>query len=585
MDKKLSKKEQIDLAFEENIIDWTTFYRRNIHRFIEHYFGIKLYLYQIIIIYLMHLAPTVVVVCARAIAKSFLTSCYACAVCVLYPNSKVVVTAKLKQTARLLVSEKIEKELMNMSPNLRREILKIQSNQNHIEVVFKNGSSLLCVACTDNARGLRSTLEIFDEYRQMDLDIIQGVFSPMKILRPTPYTMKKEYQHLKDEPREIYLSSAYWKNHWMYQKMKEAVVSMYKDKRSICFGTDYALSVRHNVRSAQQMMDEKRSFDPITYEMEYLNLMAGGSENQYYSYDLVSQAQTIKKPWYPKKLEDYADNKRTWFGDIKEQPGEKRIVSIDIAISASTKKTANDLTIVKCIRALPNGEKYERQEVYIETMEGVDIDSQAIRVRQIFEDFRGTNIVFDGRTYGTNFVDSMAKVLYDEERDIEYTPLQCYNIENLKERCKNPNAIPIMWGFIGSAQSNHDMHVAMLGALSDKKYKMLISSVNCKEEYLSSKKDYKNATQEDKAKYELPYVLSDLTLNEMVNLSKEYVSGGKIKLVEPSNGLKDKYITSAMANLFIQELEMNLTSRKSNFDVGKMLQFKAPNIKKSNRLF
>ena len=48
-----------------------------------------------------------------------------------------------------------------------------------------------------------------------------------------------------------------------------------------------------------------------------------------------------------------------------------------------------------------------------------------------------------------------------------------------------------MWGFIGSAQSNHDMHVSMLGALSDKKYKMLISSVNCKEEYLSDKKEYK----------------------------------------------------------------------------------------------
>ena len=41
--------------------------------------------------------------------KSFITAIYACAVCVLYPNSKVVVTAKLKQTARLLVTEKIEK--------------------------------------------------------------------------------------------------------------------------------------------------------------------------------------------------------------------------------------------------------------------------------------------------------------------------------------------------------------------------------------------------------------------------------------------------------------------------------------------
>ena len=433
-------------------------------------------------------------------------------------------------------------------------------------------------------RGLRATLEIFDEFRQMDLDIIQGVFSPMKILRPTPYTMKKEYKHLAEEPREVYLSSAYWKNHWMFQKMKDAVVSMYKDNRQLLYATDYALSVFHSVRSMDQMRDEKRSFDPITYEMEYLNLMAGGSENQYYTYDLVSQAQTVKKAWYPKRLEDYADKKRTWFGDIKMQPGEKRIVAIDIAISASTKKTANDLTIVKVIRALPMGEKYERQEVYIETMEGKDIDSQAIRVRQLMDDANADYLVFDGRTYGTNFVDSMAKVLYDEERDVEYTPLQCFNIENLKERCKNPNAIPIMWGFIGSAQSNHDMHVSMLGALSDKKYKMLISSVTCKEEYLSNKKEYKNASQEEKARYELPYVLSDLTLNEMVNLSKEYISGGKIKLVEPSNGLKDKYVTSAMANLFIQELEMNLTERRSNCDVSQLLQYRTPVIKR-NRLF
>ena len=94
--------------------------------------------------------------------KSFITAVYVCAVCVLYPGSKVVVTAKLKQTARLLVTEKIEKELMNMSPNLRREIKKIQSNQNHVEVVFSNSSSILVTACTDNARGLRATLIIVD---------------------------------------------------------------------------------------------------------------------------------------------------------------------------------------------------------------------------------------------------------------------------------------------------------------------------------------------------------------------------------------------------------------------------------------
>ena len=60
----------------------------------------------------------------------------------------------------------------------------------------------------------------------------------------------------------------------------------------------------------------------------------------------------------------------------------------------------------------------------------------------------------------------------------------------------------------------------------------------------------------------MPYVLSDLTVNEMINLSKEFVQGSYIKLIEPRNGLKDKYVTSAMANLFVQdELEIKLTEK------------------------
>ena len=86
---------------EAKIIDWTTFYRRNIHRFIEHYFGIKLHLFQKIMVYLMSLYPLAVMICARASSKSFTTALFACAICVLYPQSKVVVTALTKQQAGL----------------------------------------------------------------------------------------------------------------------------------------------------------------------------------------------------------------------------------------------------------------------------------------------------------------------------------------------------------------------------------------------------------------------------------------------------------------------------------------------------
>ena len=549
----IKKQKDLQKEFEENIIDWCTFYRRNIHRFIEHYFGINLHFYQKIILYLMNLCPLVVVVCARAVSKSFITALYACAICVLKPNSKVLVTALTKKQAGLLITEKIEKELMVMSPNLRREIKKISTGQNAIEVIFKNGSSFIASVAGEQSRGLRSTVLVTDEFRLVKKETIDSILSPTEIIRPTPYTMKKEYEHLKEEPREIYLSSAYFKSSWMWDLIKQAVRDSYTNK-AVLFATDYALTLKHGIRTKNQLLREKSKMDSTTFDMEYGNLMVGGSEHQFYPFELVSNAQKIKKAFYPKTIEEYIENKKVRFGDIKKQSKEIRVVSMDIAVSKTTKKVRNDMSVIKCIRALQNGERYERQEVYTEAFEGKDMETQAIRLRQIMEDFDANYLVLDARTYGTLIIDELGKVLYDAERDKEYSPIKVFNNQELADRCKNTEASPIIWAFVGSADLNSKMHMAMLGALKDGKYKMLISHMNCKDEYLSDKKEYSISSQEGKVRYETPYIQSDLTLNEMINLDKEFIQGGKVKLVEPPTGTKDKYVTSAMGNLFIQEL-------------------------------
>ena len=51
---------------------------------------------------------------------------------------------------------------MNLSPNLRREIKKINTNNNDVEVIFHNGSSFVVQPCNDDARGARSTILIVD---------------------------------------------------------------------------------------------------------------------------------------------------------------------------------------------------------------------------------------------------------------------------------------------------------------------------------------------------------------------------------------------------------------------------------------
>jgi hypothetical protein len=89
----------VSKEWEENIIDWNTFFRRNPQLFIKLYFGINLHLFQKIIIYLMARFPLVVLICARAVSKSFMTALFACSQCVLYPGIKVVVCAGTKGQA------------------------------------------------------------------------------------------------------------------------------------------------------------------------------------------------------------------------------------------------------------------------------------------------------------------------------------------------------------------------------------------------------------------------------------------------------------------------------------------------------
>ena len=114
-----------DPKFLGHFLLWVTFWRRNLHRFAEDYLGLKLKLYQVIMLYLMGINNTFVCIASRASAKSFVIAIYACCKAILYPQSSIVLCSGTKNQAKLLVSEKIEKELCSWSPVLKKEIKKI----------------------------------------------------------------------------------------------------------------------------------------------------------------------------------------------------------------------------------------------------------------------------------------------------------------------------------------------------------------------------------------------------------------------------------------------------------------------------
>lgn len=425
---------------------------------------------------------------------------------------------------------------------------------------------------------LRSNILIIDEFRLVKEDVKNEILVPTMIQRPAEYLQYEEYRDLIEEPTQIYLSSAFWKSHWMWNTIRYAMKGVYKNE-AVLFCTDYFTTIKYGIKTRKQMIQAKANAGELGWLMEYCNIMMGGSDNQYYSYDLINESQCIPKAWYPRTTEEYfetTDERRgkrvktgTWFGDIPKKEDELRIITADIALSSNTKNIKNDYTVIKCIRALVSGKKYERQEVYIESHNGVSLDKQAIRLRQLIEDFEADVLVLDARNFGTVIFDEFAKVLYDDERDIEYTPIKAFNDDHYASRCLNPNAIPMVYAFVGTTDRNDEMHKQMKSSLMTGKYKMLIPHAKCQEEYLNKHNEYRLGTPTEKGRYEQPYIRSDLTLNEMINLSQEFIGGGqdKIRLVEPSTGTKDSYIASAMGNYYISEKESELTGEDTWNDI------------------
>lgn len=67
VNKKRVERESKNDRMRVKMRKWTSFYRLNIHRFVEHYLGIELFFFQKILLYFMNLNSYVMIVAARGL--------------------------------------------------------------------------------------------------------------------------------------------------------------------------------------------------------------------------------------------------------------------------------------------------------------------------------------------------------------------------------------------------------------------------------------------------------------------------------------------------------------------------------------
>lgn len=564
---------------------WCAYYRYNPHRFVADYLHVKLRLFQKILIIMMNLCTVVTFIGARGIGKTFLSAIFCVTRAILYPGSKICIASGTRGQA-LAVLEKIMLELVPNSPELRAEIDDKQTKVNGTDakIVFRNSSFIKVVTAGDSSRGNRANVLLLDEFRLIRKDVIDTILRKFLTQRRMPrYEELTDAARLREYDKEknmtMYLSSAYFSDHWSYTKCKDTFKAMMdENRRQFVCGLPYQLSISEGLLDADTVADEmvETDFNEIKFSMEYEALWWGTDSDSFFDYLSVSKNRRIKYAMLPDRL----SAKLGGFSAMRigpKQNGEVRILSADIALMSS-KRNNNDATAVFINQMSPTrAKRYTSNIVYANAYEGLRTEAQALEIRKLFDEYQCDYIVLDCAGIGLGVFDCLARDMLDPDTGEIYPALSCVNDKLMAERCTVPGAPKVIWSIKASAQFNSDCAFLLREGFRSGKIRLLVSEYDV-DELLADVSGYNRMSPADRVLIQMPYINTTLLIDELVKLRHEE-NGGKVRIYERAGMRKDRYSSLAYNYYVACQLETRLAKRSSMDDELFAFVIKAPKLK------
>jgi len=414
----------------------------------------------------------------------------------------------------------------------------------------------------------RCNVLLLDEYRLISKTTIDTVLRKFLTLRRMP-----KYEELTDEERKreydkeknltMYLSSAYWKNHWSYSKCVDTFNAMLEqDSHKFVCGFPYQLSIEEGLLDPELVKDDmsESDFSEVKFSMEMEALFFGSDDGAFFDFDSVSKNRHINFPMLP----DEISSKLVGASQVRiphKQNGEVRILSADIALMSS-KKNNNDATAIFINQLIPTkARRYINNIVYTNAYEGLRTDEQALIIRKLFDEYECDYLVLDTQGVGLGTFDALACDIVDPETGEIYPAISCCNDSTMAERCTVRGADKVIWSIKASAKFNSDAAFRLREAFRTGRIRLLVSEYEM-DKYLESLKGFKSLSKEEKLEFQNPYVQTTMLILELKNLQHEE-SNGNVRIYEKSGMRKDRYSSLAYNYYVATQIENKMNRRTS----------------------
>ena len=534
----------------------------------------------------MFWSSTFVMIACRGLGKTFMSAVYCVIRCILYPGTKVCIASGTRGQAENVL-EKIMLELRPISPELMAEIDEKHSkfNGTKAQIVFFNTSSIKVVTASDSARGNRCNVLLLDEYRLIPKNTIDTVLRKFLTLRRMPRyedlsEAERKAEYAKEKNLTMYLSSAFFKDHWSYLKCVDTFKAMINPERKqfVC-GFPYQLSILEGLLDPETVADEmsESDFNEIKFEMEMCALFFGSADGAFFDFDSISKNRHIQYPMLPDEISSTISGGQA-IRIAPKQNGEVRILSADIALMSS-RKNNNDATAVFVNQMLPTkANRYVNNIIYTDVYEGLRTDDQALIIRKMFDQYQCDYLVLDTFGIGLGVYDCLTRDIVDPDTGEIYPAISCCNNQEMASRCVVSGADKVIWSIKASAQFNSDCAFLLREGFRSGRIRLLINEYDA-DKSLCNLKGYTALSTSDKIKFQLPYINTTLLIDELVKLQHEE-SSGKIKIYEKSGMRKDRYSSLAYNYYVSIQLESKLVKMQSKSIIGSdELIIRAPRIK------
>jgi len=544
------------------------YYRENPQRFVKDYLNITLKLFQKFLLYAMMHSNHFIFWACRSLGKSWLTALFCVCRCILFPNTKISVACSVRAQGNKVLRKITEDFMVKYgwgSENLKREILtdKIKISENEAIIYFRNHSWIRVDTATDSGRGERANVLVIDEFRLVDLKVLNTVLKRFLGDPRHPHYLDlpkyRDNEDLLESNVDIYMSSAWYKSHWSYDKSKAYTVNLLGGRKGyfIC-ALPYQMAVMSKLKKRSEIEDEmsETDFDEMSWDMEMGCMPYGTNDEAFFSFDDISNCMKLQSVVYP-----FSRAKDIEIPDLVDN--ERRILSIDIALMAS-KRHKNDAASLFINRAIPtNQNKYQANIIWLDTYEGLLTNELALVVRRLFDLYKCTDLVIDANGNGMGVYDLLVQDMVDYETGQIYPALSCCNDDAMADRCKDPKAPKVIWSIKASAKFNSDIAKSLRIGFKNENISLPISEQEAEVNLRDKLRGYKKMPSNQQTRYKLPFYYSDLTRRELVNLEGK-INGSDVKIIEKSGMRKDRY-SSLAYNYWVQcELErQNLRDTKS----------------------